>query len=166
MCVQIDSKHLVCSMQTMHLSFIKVSTISKQTESSIHLSPCVQNCFLDYGALGPNGASILHQNLRCLQMDRSEIPYDTRHQGVPSGGSKLFSKHMVCSMQTMHLSCIRIITISKLTDPSFHLSLFTQEYQIVRPKWFLRLWCIRHKLCTYHALKLTMSTNGLKQDSI
>jgi len=97
-------------------------------------------------------------------MDRREIPYDTRHQGVPSGASKLISKHMVCSMQTMHLPCIRTSTISKLTEPSFHLSLFTQEYQIVRPKWFLRLWCIRRKLCTYLALKLTMSTNGPKQD--
>jgi hypothetical protein len=99
-------------------------------------------------------------------MDRSEIPYDTRHQGVPSGASKLISKHMVCSMQTMHLPCIRISTISKLTKPSFHWSLFTQEFQIVHPKWFLRLWCIRPKLCTYLALKLIMSTNGPKQDSI
>ena len=73
---------------------------------------------------------------------------------------------MVCSMQTMHLPCIRISSISKLTEPSFHLSLFTQEHQIVRPKWILRLWCIRRKLCTYLALKLTMSTNGPKQDSI
>jgi len=56
--------------------------------------------------------------------------------------------------------------ISKLTEPSLHKSLFTQEYQIVRPKWFLRLRCIRRKLCIYLALKLTMSTNGLKQDSI
>ena len=70
-----------------------------------------------------------------------------------------------CSMQTMLLPRIRISTISKLTKPSFHLSLFTQEYEIVRPKWFLRLWCIRGKLCTYLALKLTMSTNGPKQDS-
>jgi len=69
-------------------------------------------------------------------------------------------------MQTMHLPCIRISTISKLTEPSFHLSLFIQEYQIVRPKWFHRLWCIRHKLCTYLAQKLTMSTNRQKQDSI
>ena len=96
----------------------------------------------------------------------SEIPYGTRHQGVPSGASKLISKHMVCSMQIMHLPCIRISTISKLTEPSFHLSLFIQEYQILRPKWFLRLWCIRRKLCTYLALKLTMSTNEPKQDSI
>jgi len=99
-------------------------------------------------------------------MDRSEIPYDTRPQGVPSGASKLISKHMVCSMQTMHLPCIRINTIYKLIEPSFHLSLFTQEYQIVRPKWFLRLWCIRRNLWTYIALKHTMSTKGPKQDSI
>ena len=57
-------------------------------------------------------------------------------------------------------------TISKLTEPSFHLSHFIQEYQIVCLKRFLRLWCIRRKLCTYLALKLTMSTNGPKQDSI
>jgi len=99
-------------------------------------------------------------------MDRSAIPNDTRHQGVPSGASKLISKHTVCSMQTMHLPCIRISIISKLTEPSFHLSLFTPDYQIVCPKWFLRLWCIRCKLCTYLALKLTMSTNGPKQDSL
>ena len=40
-------------------------------------------------------------------------PYDTRHLGVPSGASKLISKHMVCSMQTVHQSCIKIRTISK-----------------------------------------------------
>jgi len=46
----------------------------------------------------------------------------TRHQGVPSGASKLIFKHMVCSMQTVHQSCIKISTISKQTKPSFHLS--------------------------------------------
>jgi len=70
-------------------------------------------------------------------MDRSEIPYDTRRQGVPLGASKLISKHMVCSMQNMHLPCIRISTISKLTKLSFHLSLITQEYQQVLKNGFL-----------------------------
>jgi hypothetical protein len=58
-------------------------------------------------------------------MDRSEIPYDTCHLGVPLGASKLISEHMVCSLQIVHLSCIKIITISKQTEPSLHLSLFT-----------------------------------------
>ena len=92
--------------------------------------------------------------------------HDTRHLGVPSCASRLISKHMLRSIQTMHLCCIRISTISKLTEPSFHLSLFNQEYKIVRPNWFLSLWCIMRKLCTYPALKLIMSTNGPKQDSI
>ena len=68
-----------------------------------------------------------------------------------------------CSMQTIHLSCINISTISKQTEPSIHLSPFTQEYQHVRLKWFLRLWCIRCKLCTYLAPKLTMSPNDRKE---
>ena len=73
---------------------------------------------------------------------------------------------MVCSIQTVHLSCIKISNISKQTEPSFHLSLFILEYKQVRQKWFLRLWCIRHKLCTYLAPKLTLYTNIPKRDSI
>ena len=46
------------------------------------------------------------------------------------------------------------------------MSLFTLEYQQVRQKCFLRLWCIRCKLCTYLAPKLTLSPNRPKQDSI
>ena len=67
-------------------------------------------------------------------------------------------------MQTVHLSCIKISTISEQTKLSIHLSPLTQEYHRVRPKWFLILWCIRCKLCI--APKLTMSPNGPKQDSI
>ena len=73
---------------------------------------------------------------------------------------------MVRSMQFVHLSCIKISTISKQSKLSFHLSAFIQEYHRVHPKLFLSLWCIRHKLCTYFAPKLTLSTNRLKRDSI
>ena len=155
---------------------------------------CVQIDFQAFGMVHANRAPILHQDQHYLQIDRTEHPLEPLHlrvptsaskmvsqtmvhklctylapkltmspNGFPSGASKLISKHMVCSMQTLHLPSIRISTISKLTESSFHLSLFTQEYKIVRPKWFLRLWCIRHN---YLALKLTMSTNGQKQDSI
>ena len=150
-------------MQTVHLS---CKTISKQTEPSIHLRPFTYEYqqvrtkwFLRLWCIRCKLCTYIAPKLTCLQSFRSEIPYDTRLQGIPSGASKLISKHMVCSMQTMHLACIRISTISKLTKPSFHLSLFTQEYQIVRPKWFLRLWCIRRKPCTYLAPKLTLFLN-------
>ena len=80
--------------------------------------------------------------------------------------SKLISEHMVCSMQTVHLSCIQIGTIFKQTEQRFHLSHFTREYHRVHPKWFLSLRCIRRKLCTYLAPKLTLSPNRPKRDSI
>jgi hypothetical protein len=56
-------------MQTVHLYCIKISTISKQTDPSFHLSLFIleykhvrQNGFLDYSALGTNYALILHRN--------------------------------------------------------------------------------------------------------
>jgi hypothetical protein len=73
---------------------------------------------------------------------------------------------MLRSMQFVHLSCIKISTISKQSKLSFHLSPFTEEYHQVHPKWFLSLWCIRHKLCTYLAPKQPLSPNRPKQGSI
>jgi hypothetical protein len=83
---------------------------------------CLDNGFWSYGALVANHAPILQRNSHCLQTDQSEIPYDTRHLGDLLGASKLTSEHMVHYMQTMHLPCIKISTISK---PSVHLSPFT-----------------------------------------
>jgi hypothetical protein len=82
------------------------------------------------------------------------------------GASNYISKHMVRSMQFVHLSCIKISTISKQSKLSFHSSPFTQEYHRVHPKWFLSLWCIRRKLCTCLAPKLTLSPKRPKRDSI
>jgi hypothetical protein len=117
------------------------------------------------GTLDANCAPILHQNLYYHQTDRSEIPYDTRHLGFPSVASTLMFEHMVRSMQTMHLSCIKISTVqtdrTKLPLEPLHLWVPTDF-----PKWFLRLRCIRRKLCTYLALKLTLPSNGPKRDSI
>ena len=69
-------------------------------------------------------------------------------------------------MQTVQLSCIKISTISEQTKSSLHLSPFNYEYHRVHLKWFLSLWCIRRKPCTYLLPKLTLSLNEPKQDSI
>ena len=45
-----------------------------------------------------------------------EIPQDPRHLGVPSGASKMISEPMVRSAQTVHLSCVKVSTISKQTE--------------------------------------------------
>jgi hypothetical protein len=66
----------------------------------------------------------------------------------------------------MHLFCIKISIISKRTKPSFHLNLFSLEYNRVLPKCFVSVWCIRQKLCTYLAPKQTLSPNRPKRDYI
>jgi hypothetical protein len=51
-------------------------------------------------------------------MERSEIPHDPCHLGVPSGESKIISEPMVRSMQTVHLSHVKISTIYKQSELS------------------------------------------------
>jgi hypothetical protein len=72
---------------------------------------------------------------------------------------------MVCLVQTMHLSCVKICTISKQTEMSFHFSLITSEYHRVHLKWFLSLWYVQNKWCTYLASRLELSPNGPKRAS-
>jgi hypothetical protein len=58
-------------------------------------------------------------------------------------------------------------SISKRTKTRFHMSLVTQKFHRVCPKWFFSLWYIRHKPCTYLASRLALSPspNGPKQYS-
>jgi hypothetical protein len=163
--------HLV---QTVHLSWANISTISKQNETIIHftyeyhwvrpkwlltlwyglckprpflaptltmspigskrnstwqMSPrssigCTQNNFWAYGTFGTNRAPILHWHY-CLQTDQNEIPHDPSHLVVISGASKMISKPVICSAQSVHLSWVKISTISQQNETSIHLSLVT-----------------------------------------
>ena len=63
-------------------------------------------------------APILHRHW--LPTDQNETPHDPRHQGVPSGVSKMISKPMVCSAQTVHLSCTK--TGSQRTETRLHMT--------------------------------------------
>ena len=126
---------------------------------------CVQNNFWAYGTFAANRAPILQPYKRCLQTNWNEIPHDPRHLGVPLGASKMILEPIVRSAQTVHLSCVKISTISKLTESSFHLSLVTLKYHWERPKWFLSLWYVRRKPCTYLASRLALCPKGTKQTS-
>jgi hypothetical protein len=98
-------------------------------------------------------------------MDRNELLLKPHHLGVPSGASKMISEPMVCLVQTVHVPSIKISTISKRTEMSFHLSLITSEYHQVHLKWFLSLWHVQRKPCMYLASRLALSSNGPKQAS-
>jgi hypothetical protein len=98
-------------------------------------------------------------------MDRNELSLEPCHLGVPSGASNAIFEPMLCLAQTVHLSCLKISTISKWTKTSFHLSLVTSEYHQVCLNRFLSLWYVWCKPCTYLTLTLTSSPSGLIQDS-
>jgi hypothetical protein len=63
---------------------------------------------------------------------------------------------MECLAQTMHLSCTGTDTVSKWTKMRFHMTHVTLEFHRVRPKRLLRLWCVRHKPCTYLSSRLAL----------
>jgi hypothetical protein len=79
-----------------------------------------QNDFWAYGMFGANRAPILHQQQHCLKMDQNEIRHDPRHLGVLLVASKMISKPLECSVQTMHWSCVKVSTIPKRTKTSFY----------------------------------------------
>jgi hypothetical protein len=86
---------------------------------------CVQNDFWANGMFGANRAPILYRHKHYLQPDRNKIPPDPRHIIVPSGVSNTIFEPLVRSIQTVHLCCVKITTLSKRTKPSFHLSIVT-----------------------------------------
>jgi hypothetical protein len=113
-------------------------------------------------------AQVVHlscSNTKTLQTDWNEILHDLGHLGVLTGVSKAILEPVVRSAQTVHLSCIMNSTISKRTETSIHFSLVTLVYHQVRSKWFLWLWYVWRKLCTYLAPILTLSPNGQKWGS-
>jgi hypothetical protein len=156
--------------ETMHLSRLALSPNRLKWASNWASSPrttigCIQNDIWAYVTFNANRAPILHWHYHCLQMEWNEIPRDQCHIGDLSGVSKTISDPMLCLAQTMHLSCVKISTISKQTKMSIHLSLITWEYHRVCLKRFSILWYVRHKSCTYLVSRLALSPNRLKQVS-
>jgi hypothetical protein len=126
---KIISKPMVCLGQTVHLSCVKISAISKRTKMRFHMGfvtkdyhRCIQNNFWAYNTFGTNRAPILHRHYYYLQMDRNKIPLDPRHLEHPSGASKMIFEPMVRLTQTVHQSCINISTISKCSKTRFHMA--------------------------------------------
>jgi hypothetical protein len=115
---------------TYHAPKLTLSPKGSKQNSTWPTSPrssigCVQISFWGYGMFGTKCGSILHRYQHYLQMDWNEFLHDPHHLGVSSGASKMISEPTVRSAQTVHLSWIKISTISKQTKTSFHLSLVT-----------------------------------------
>jgi hypothetical protein len=70
------------------------------------------------------------------------------------------SMPMVCSVQTMHPSCTDTNTLSKRTKTRFHMTHVTYKFHRVRPKLFMSLWYVQCKPYTYLVSRLALSPNG------
>jgi hypothetical protein len=117
--------------QTVHLSCTNTNTISKWTEMRFvvpHVAlgfHWISKMIFELWYVQRKPYNYLASRLAYLQTDRNELPPKPRHLGVPSGASKMISEPMVGLVQTVHLSYIKISTISKRIKTSIHLSLVT-----------------------------------------
>jgi hypothetical protein len=100
-----------------------------------------------------------------LALSLKATKQDSRHRAVPSCVSKTFSEPMVCLAQIVHLSCTDANTASKRTEMRFHMTHVTLEFHQVHVKWFLSLWYVQRKPCTYLAQRLALSPNRAKRVS-
>jgi hypothetical protein len=156
-------ERMVHSAQSVHLSCVKISTISKWTKSIFHLSLVTMEyhwmCpkwFLSLWCVRCKLCTYLLSRLTLFPNGLNQASTWASHLGVPSGASKMISEPTVHLAQTVHLSCVKISTISKQTESIFHLSQATMEYHWVRPKWFMSLWyvlCKPSKMITSGASK-------------
>jgi hypothetical protein len=131
---------LVHSVQSEHLSCVETNTISKWTNTTFHLT----HVTLEYHRVCPKWFLSL---------------WYVRHKPCTS---KMIFEPTIHLVQTVHLSYVKINTISKRIQMSFHMTHVTKEYLWVCPKRFQSLWYVQHKLCTYLASRLTLSPNWPK----
>jgi hypothetical protein len=130
---------MVRSAPTMPLSCAEINTISKSIKTSFHLTYITW----EFDPETPKRFASLRKN-------------GTNHAPI------LISKPMVCSVQTVHISCTDINTISICTKTSFHLTHLTKEFHRLCPKWFLSLLHVSCKPRTHLASRLTLYSNGPK----
>ena len=59
----------------------------------------------------------------------------------------------------MHISCTETNNVSKQTKARFHMTHVIKEFHRVHPNWFLSIWYVPCKPCTYLASRLALSQN-------
>jgi hypothetical protein len=148
--------------QTVHLSCVKISTVSKRMKSdstwALHASKLIYVPMLRL---------VQAMQLFCIETNSISKWTKTRFHmthitlelhPVPP---KQFLSLWYFSAQTVHLSCVKISTILKQTKMSLYLSL--------EPRSAIR--CVENDFCAYGilgancALTLALSPNGPKWDS-
>jgi hypothetical protein len=108
-----------------HLSCTYTNTISKWTEMRFEFHPVHPKQFLSLWFVQRKPCTYLVSRLaQSPNGPKWDFTWPTSPRSF-IGCVKWFSEPMVCSLQTVHLSCVKISTIFKRTKMSFRLSLIT-----------------------------------------
>jgi hypothetical protein len=98
---------------------------------------CLQYYFWANGTFDANRAPTMHQVYYYVQTDRTELPLEPRHLGVPLSSSETVSMPMVYSVQTVLQPCTDTNIVPKWTKTTFHTTRVTYEFHRVCPKLFM-----------------------------
>jgi hypothetical protein len=108
-----------------HLSCTYTNTVSKSSEMRFEFHSVRLKEFLSLWYVRRKPCTYLASRL-ALSLNGPKWDFmDPRHLEVSSGTRKTISESVVRSVQTVHLSCVKISTIFKRNKTSFHLSLIT-----------------------------------------
>jgi hypothetical protein len=116
------SEPIVRLAQTVHLYCVKISTISKRTKTSFHLSLVTKEYhrvrpkrFLSQWYIWCKPCSYIASALTLSPNKPKRDSTWPTHLGLPLGAFKTIFEPMVRLAQTAHLSCVKTSTMSKRT---------------------------------------------------
>jgi hypothetical protein len=163
------SEPMVRSAQTVQLSCDKISTISKRTKTSFHLS--LVN--LEYHRVHPKWFLTLWYVWRklCTNLALTLKPSwngpkrDSTWATSPRSSIGFFQNDFPSLWYIWSKSCTYLALILHCFQTDRKKIHVTSEFHRERPKQLPSLWYIRRKQCTYLASRLALSPNRLKWGS-
>jgi hypothetical protein len=166
-------KPVVCSAQTVHLSWTDANTISKWIETRFHMTHVTEEFHRVrlkwFPSLWYVWCKLCTYLASRLALSANATNRPSTWASLPrstSGCIRMISEHMVHLVQTMHLCCTYTNIVSKWTEMRFHITHVTEEFYRVCPKQFSSRWYGRRKSCTYLGPTQTLSPNGSIWDSM
>ena len=157
----------------MRISSTKTNTVSKRTEARFHMTQIIKefyqvrpNWFLSISYVPCKPCIYLASRL-ALSPKRPNwastwAPWPRSTIGCVQNGFLSYGRCKLCTYLAPNKNII-----PKRTEVRFHMTHVILEFHLVRPNWFLSIWYVSCKSCTYLpsrlALSLTQTEPSLQQ---
>jgi hypothetical protein len=157
----------------MLLSYTDTNTISKWTETRIHITKVTKEfhrvCpkwFLSLWYVWCKSCTNLASRLALSPNGLIWAPtFASSPRSTIGCAHNYFSEPMVRLAKTKHLSCPDNNTVSKWTEMRFYMTHVSKKFHRAHQKWLLSRWYVRRKPCIHLASRLAISPNGLNRPS-